>query len=376
MSEKNESEADKNSAFFHVSNKGIDNKIIFNDEEDYRVYLSYIEEYVTNPKDAHSLKKEFTINGQTFKGTPHQPKNYSKQIELVAYSQLPDHYHLLVHELEKGALERFIRSLCTRYAIYFNKKYNRRGAIFEGPYKSVEIKDMHTVYLLSRYFHKASKHSSYTAYLDNGKNWWGNPNIVLNHFEHKKGGYQYFIEEYQASDEDRKMLERVLFDRDVHHDIQQFDRVITQNHTPIVVKQVTRRPHAFLLLLISSTLYFGLISIGVENVQRVQANNLTSSESVLGQSVLPSIVPTVFPTTIPTDDTPIHSYVKVAVRESFKQVSIHHDPTNTAPIIAKAKNGDVFEFVSFDPNWFAIIMPDYTIGYISTNDVQVQIPTP
>jgi hypothetical protein len=46
-----------------------------------------------------------------------------------------------VKEITPGAIEKFIRALSTRYAIYFNKRHKRTGPLFKGPYISLQIKD-------------------------------------------------------------------------------------------------------------------------------------------------------------------------------------------------------------------------------------------
>src|SRR3989344_6029163 len=127
-------------AYIHVFNKGVENRVIFTEPQDYEIFLGYLRDYLSMPSDPESKKKDFTVNGRTFRGTPHQPKNYFQKVELVAYCLMPNHFHLLLHQQTKASTERFIRSLCTRYSMYFNKKYKRMGALFEGPYKSVHIK--------------------------------------------------------------------------------------------------------------------------------------------------------------------------------------------------------------------------------------------
>ena len=133
MPAKNLQRIDKEGLYFHIYNKGVEEKIIFSDGEDYRVFLRFLEEYLTTPQDPENTKKTFQIHGRTFRGTPHQPKNYFNAVELVAYSLMPNHFHLALSQVTKGSVENFIRSLCTRYSIYFNKKYTHSGPLFAGP---------------------------------------------------------------------------------------------------------------------------------------------------------------------------------------------------------------------------------------------------
>src|SRR3989344_2821447 len=150
MPAKNLKRVNDSEIFCHVYNKGIEDRIIFADDADYQVFLGYLEDYLSPPKAPESTKKDFTVNGRVFRGVPHQPKNYFKKVELVAYSLKPDHFHLLLREITQKSLQAFIRSLATRYSMYFNKKYKRTGTLFAGPYKSVIVGNETSLLLLTR----------------------------------------------------------------------------------------------------------------------------------------------------------------------------------------------------------------------------------
>ena len=52
-----------------------------------------------------------------------------------AYCLMSNHFHLL---LETGNIKisDFMRDLATKYAMYYNRKYELKGHVFEGRYKS------------------------------------------------------------------------------------------------------------------------------------------------------------------------------------------------------------------------------------------------
>jgi putative transposase len=54
---------------------------------------------------------------------------------------MPNHYHLEVEELRENGISTFLHRLGTGYTNYFNKKYDRQGALFQGPFKAVLIKN-------------------------------------------------------------------------------------------------------------------------------------------------------------------------------------------------------------------------------------------
>ena len=61
---------------------------------------------------------------------------------------MPNHYHLLVTPLVENGVSLFMKKLNGGYAKYFNEKYERSGALFQGKYKSVPIDtDAHFLYI-------------------------------------------------------------------------------------------------------------------------------------------------------------------------------------------------------------------------------------
>src|SRR3989344_3904247 len=165
--------------YCHVYNKGVEGKTLFADDSDYQVFLDLLKDYLSTPKAPETNKKDFTINGRVFRGIPHQPKNYSKKIDLIAYNLKPDYFHLLLHQKAHKSLQAFMRSLCTRYSMYFNKKYNRTGALFNGQYKSVQLENEKDLKLLTHYLHQSSAHSTYPEYLNQRETPWVNTKLVL-----------------------------------------------------------------------------------------------------------------------------------------------------------------------------------------------------
>ncbi len=174
--------------YCRVYNSGVDKRIIFNDENDYKTFLGFLKDYLTAPIDPKLKKKTFTVQGRTFQGIPHQPKNYFNQVELIACSLLPNRFDLLLHQRTKGAIEGLLRSLCTRYSIYFNKKYKRTGTLFEGPYKSIQLearpqKIPHTNHIHNPFKENNTKYSSYPNYLSQSEASLVKPEVVLALFE-------------------------------------------------------------------------------------------------------------------------------------------------------------------------------------------------
>jgi putative transposase len=203
--------------YYHIYNRGVEKRVIFKDEQDYKVFLNYLKEYLSKPSEkSEMLKICFTLQGQTFKGIERVPKNYFEKIELVAYCLMPNHFHLLIRQNDTDSIKEFMRSLTTRYSMYFNKKYNRNGSLFQGRYRGILITDEPYLLHLSRYIHLnpveftddlTSAYSSYADYLGLRHTRWIKPDIILDQFNNKVGiefkkinNYKDFVEKYQQED--------------------------------------------------------------------------------------------------------------------------------------------------------------------------------
>jgi putative transposase len=179
-------------SYYHIYNRGVEKRTIFTDDQDYGVFLGYLKEYLSPPRDPGQFRKEFTFKGESFKGIPRQPNNYSKEINLLAYCLMPNHFHLLIKQNSSRSIENFMRSLLTRYSGYFNKRNKRVGSLFQGPYKAILINNDDYLLHLSRYIHLNPQeftddllgaHSSYPEYLGKRESVWVKPGLVLSFFD-------------------------------------------------------------------------------------------------------------------------------------------------------------------------------------------------
>lgn len=226
MPRKNSIKTYVKNSYYHIYNRGVEKRIIFQDKQDYSVFLGFLKYSLSKPPKKEKIIKTFTLQGLPFKGVPRMPMNFNTKIELIAYCLMPNHFHLLIKQTEKTAITSFITSITTRYSMYFNKKYERVGSLFQGPYKAVMIKDENQLLHLSRYIHlNPSKYgksliqaySSYADYLRLRDSKWVKPNIVLAFFnqqtspEFKKiNNYKDFVENYKK--DSKKILGKLILE--------------------------------------------------------------------------------------------------------------------------------------------------------------------
>ena len=145
--------------------------------------------------------------------------NFASEINLLAYCLMSNHFHLFIQQKTKTALPRFMQSLITKYVGYFNRKYDRHGALFQGKYRAVRVKSENQFIYLTKYIHRNPlpkkptgsdleglanyKYSSYGQYIGLWKQDWVKSELVLKRYllgkEHVS--YRKFVEEVEAGDQ-------------------------------------------------------------------------------------------------------------------------------------------------------------------------------
>jgi len=173
------------SGYYHVYNRGVAKNLIFRDDQDYSVFLSYLKEYLSPsvPPSPQEIKEA---------GRLYLRKNYLNEIELIVYCLMPNHFHLLLKQRQPRSMESFMRSLTTRYSVYFNRKYNRVGHLFQGIYRAIIVTKEEYFLWLSRYIHlnpldilgpgkslSSYPYSTYAIYLRQRKVEWVLPERIL-----------------------------------------------------------------------------------------------------------------------------------------------------------------------------------------------------
>ena len=195
----------KPNTYYHLYNRGVARQKIFIDEKDYKKFLSYLKLYL----DPENL---LNLQGCSLKVAPSRKlKNYFDKVRLHAYSLMPNHFHLLLYQVEIDSINHFMRSFATKYSMYFNKKYKRVGPLYENIFKAVEIKTENQLIYISKYIHRnpldilptgmfleGYKYSSYANYLGRFLQTWVETSEILSYF--KKQSYQDFVEEQDERD--------------------------------------------------------------------------------------------------------------------------------------------------------------------------------
>ena len=67
-------------------------------------------------------------------------KEHAPLVEMLAFTLMPNHIHLILREIRKKGISAYIQKL-GGYSTYFNKQYERMGSLFGSRFKAVRVKD-------------------------------------------------------------------------------------------------------------------------------------------------------------------------------------------------------------------------------------------
>ena len=113
--------------YYHVYNRGNSKQIIFRSEQDYERFKKVL--YIANTSESFKLRNFEEID-------VFEVKREDVFVHIGVYCLMPNHFHLLLTPAQEEGIPKFMLRLATSYALYFNKKYNRVGALYEGPYRA------------------------------------------------------------------------------------------------------------------------------------------------------------------------------------------------------------------------------------------------
>lgn len=132
---------------YHVFNWGVDQRQIFSDVYDYHRFLRLL--YLCNSDQPLNFNRLATFNLKHL----FQISRGRKLVAIKAYCLLPNHFHLLLKEMEVGGVSKFMSRLATAYSMYYNYKYGRRGKLYEGPFRAKPISSVAVLQELINFVH-------------------------------------------------------------------------------------------------------------------------------------------------------------------------------------------------------------------------------
>ena len=127
-----------NNQYYHIYNRGVEKRDIFLDKSDYNRLLKSI-------SDFNNACPAWKIRGEA------SNEMVESYVEIVAYCINPNHFHLILKQLRDNGISDFMHKLGTGYTMYFNKKNEHSGVIFQGVFNSVHVDSNEYLLYLSAY---------------------------------------------------------------------------------------------------------------------------------------------------------------------------------------------------------------------------------
>jgi len=197
-----------NDSFYHVYNRGLNKQDIFKDETDYGVFLNLLKRTLGEEIQKDNKQREYP--------------NFYDDLELLSYCLIPNHFHLLIRTKDKPKLlPEFMRSVMTAYVMYFNKKTDRKGRLFEQHYRAVRIDSDEQLWHISRYIHlnaldvgesyKNYPYSSIGYFTGDKSSDWVRADEIIDMFREANQDYLAFLEDYVDRKAELKEIKRELY---------------------------------------------------------------------------------------------------------------------------------------------------------------------
>ena len=201
--------------YYHIYNRGVEKRRIFEDAQDYKMFLYYLKVYLSPLDILHQEYPLLRINIVN--------NNLSEEVSLLVYCLMPNHFHMLLHQKTNDGIPKLMKQIATAYAMYFNKRYERVGPLFQGIYKAVMVTTDEQLLHLSRYIHlnpidrgvslQDFQWSSYKKYIKNEGPGWVKTSPILDFFNSQNPNFSYenFVEK---SIEESPTISQLTLDRD------------------------------------------------------------------------------------------------------------------------------------------------------------------
>ena len=185
-------------AVYHVYNRGVSKQTIFHEEGDYAYFLGLLKRYL-DPE--YAMRKPNRVSYRSF----------ADDVNLLAYCLMPNHFHLLLHQISRTGMSELLKSVSVSYSMYYNKKYRHTGALFQQRYRAVRIIDDSQFAHISRYIHMNPKNyydwqwSSLDYYIGNKHSGWLKTDTLPD-----VGDYRSFLDEYADRRDELQQLKDEL----------------------------------------------------------------------------------------------------------------------------------------------------------------------
>ena len=130
--------------YYHIYNRGVEKRNVFLTQEDHERFIKLL--YLANSEKAFIFR--------LVQGLPLYKIDRGEVLcSIGAYVLMPNHFHILLRETKEGGISRFMEKLMTGYSMYFNKRHERVGPLFQGRFKARHVEQDEYLKYLFAYIH-------------------------------------------------------------------------------------------------------------------------------------------------------------------------------------------------------------------------------
>ncbi len=148
-----------NGEIYHVILKRIGDELLFRNTDDYyRGVFSIYEFNTSKPTEIYLRRRARIAEKRKEKNQIPYVDKREKLVEVLAFTLMPTHIHLLLKQLEDDGITNFAKKIGSGYPLYFRKKHNQsnKGYFFQGRFASVHIKSDSQLIAVFTYIHTNS----------------------------------------------------------------------------------------------------------------------------------------------------------------------------------------------------------------------------
>lgn len=214
-----------NTYYYHVFNRGIDKRVTFSNKREYRRALETLRFYQYSDLSVR-FSWYLKLSGEEKTVFMSKAQDNPKQVSVLAYCFMPNHFHFLVRQEMESGISRFVANFSNSYTKYFNARHKRVGPLFQGLFKAVFVEDDSQLLHLSRYIHlnpfvssivkldelEEYEWSSYPSYISGSDKI--TDNVVLSQFK-TADEYKNFVTDYAGYASELKKIKHLLVEGDV-----------------------------------------------------------------------------------------------------------------------------------------------------------------
>ncbi|MGL4503836.1 MAG: REP-associated tyrosine transposase [Planktothrix sp.] len=110
--------------YYHIYNRGNNRQDIFFERDNYIHFLRQLKKYLIENNTA----------------------------DIIAYCLMPNHYHLLIY-LKTDKFSQLMQAFTLSYTKAINKRYQKVGSLFQGPFQAIHVHQDEYLIYLTRYIH-------------------------------------------------------------------------------------------------------------------------------------------------------------------------------------------------------------------------------